>query len=76
MVIAYAKGTFMAWRTVAWLSVIYTVVPAILIHLFVVESPVWLVAKGRIEDAAESLKYLYKAYPPNDQAVIYKRKLI
>lgn len=63
MIIAYAKGAFMSWRLVAWLSLIYTVLPVIFIQIFVPESPVWLVTKGRIEDAARSLKYLYKAYP-------------
>lgn len=69
MIIAYAKGTFIGYRFVAWLNIIYTVIPVILIHLFVPESPVWLVAKGRIEDAAKSLKFLYKKYPPPEHAV-------
>lgn len=69
MVIAYAKGAFMPWRLVAWLGIIYTLVPVILIHMFVPESPVWLVAKGRIEDAGRSLKFLYKAYPQPEHTV-------
>lgn len=71
MVIAYAKGAFMPWRLVAWLGIIYTLVPVILIHMFVPESPVWLVAKGRIEDAARSLTFLYKAYPQPEHTVSY-----
>lgn len=70
MVIAYAKGTFLPWRMVAWLSIIYTVVPVIFIHMFVPESPVWLVSKQRIEDAARSLKFLYKNYPQPEHTVI------
>lgn len=69
MVIAYAKGAFISWRLVAWMNIIYTLVPIILIQIFVPESPVWLVAKGRVEDAARSLKYLYKAYPQPDHTV-------
>lgn len=69
MVIAYAKGAFMAWRMVAWLSIIYTVVPVIFIHMFVPESPVWLVSKGSIEEAARSLKFLYKNYPQPEHTV-------
>ena len=63
MVVAYAKGTFIAWRMVAWTAIIYTILPVILIHIFVPESPVWLVSKGKIEEAARSLKYMYKNYP-------------
>lgn len=69
MVIAYAKGAFMSWRLVAWLSIIYTIVPVVLIQIFVPESPVWLVSKGRMEDAAKSLKFLYRAYPQPDHTV-------
>lgn len=69
MVIAYTEGAFIQWRLIAWIGIIYTIVPIILIHMFVPESPVWLVAKGRMEDAAESLKFLYKAYPQPDHTV-------
>lgn len=69
MVIAYAKGAFMAWRMVAWLSIIYTIVPVIFIHICVPESPVWLVSKGKIEEAARSLKFLYKNYPQPEHTV-------
>lgn len=69
MVIVYAKGAFMSWRLVAYLSIIYTILPVILIQIFVPESPVWLVSKGRIEDAAKSLKFLYSAYPQPDHTV-------
>lgn len=63
MVISYAEGAFMEWRMIAWLAIIYTVVPVILVHIFVPESPVWLVGKGSIEEAARSLNFLYKNYP-------------
>lgn len=69
MVVAYAKGTFLAWRMVAWLAIIYTIVPVIFIHIFVPESPVWLVAKGSIEEAARSLQYMYKNYPQPEHTV-------
>lgn len=78
MVIAYAKGAFLSWRIVAFLSIIYTIVPVVLIQIFVPESPVWLVSKGRIEDAAKSLKFLYRAYPQPDHTVstYYKATVI
>lgn len=74
MVITYAKGAFLPWRLVAWLGIIYTLVPVILIHMFVPESPVWLVSKGRIEDAARSLTFLYKSYPQPEHTVSYTLK--
>lgn len=69
MVVAYAEGAFMSWRMVSWLNIIYTLVPIVLVHFFVPESPVWLVAKGRIEDAAKSLQFLYRAYPKPEHTV-------
>ncbi|KAJ8941213.1 hypothetical protein NQ314_010461 [Rhamnusium bicolor] len=52
----------MHWRTVAWLSNIYAIVPCILI-CFIPESPAWLVSKGRIEQAAKSLRWINKYQP-------------
>lgn len=63
MVIGYTKGAFLNWRILSWMSVGYCILPVILIQIFAPESPVWLVNKGRMEDAAASLKYLYKNYP-------------
>ncbi|KAJ8917393.1 hypothetical protein NQ315_002417 [Exocentrus adspersus] len=62
MVICFLKGWFMHWKTVAWLSNFYAVVPCILI-CFIPESPAWLVSKGRIEQAAKSLRWINKYQP-------------
>ncbi len=35
MLITYAEGAFMSWRLVAWLNIIYTLVPVVLIQLYV-----------------------------------------
>lgn len=61
MVLSYLKGTYLPWRTVAWLSIIYSIIPIFLIQFFVYESPVWLVSKGRIDEAKRSLERLYKS---------------
>jgi facilitated trehalose transporter len=71
MVLAYGAGAFINWRLCAWINVIYTIIPVVLIKLFVPESPVWLVGKGRIEDAAGSLKFLYKRYPQPEHTVLF-----
>ena len=63
MVLVYVQGAYISWRAVAWSGIAYTLVSTLLIHVIVPESPVWLVTKGRIEDAAKSLQFLYKNYP-------------
>lgn len=67
MCLAYICGAIFDWRTTAWLAIIFAILPVILVQIFVVESPSYLVSRGRIEDAAKSLTYLYKNYPKPDQ---------
>ncbi|KAG8039605.1 hypothetical protein G9C98_008248 [Cotesia typhae] len=61
MLLSYLKGAYLPWRLVAWLATIYAVVPLFLVQFFVPESPVWLVSKGRIDDAKKSLARIYKS---------------
>jgi len=58
MVVIYAKGAFLHWRTVAWLSIAYCLLPMLFMTLWSPESPVWLISKGRTQDALKSLTYL------------------
>ena len=57
MVLSYVKGAFLPWRTVAWLSIAYAIVPIVLVQFFVPESPVWLVSRGRIAEAKKALEW-------------------
>ena len=66
MLLAYATGAIMSWRLAAGMNVFLALIPAFLIQFFAAESPVWLVKKGKIEKASESLRYLYKNYK-NDE---------
>lgn len=63
MVFTYIGGALLSWRVVALLAIGFTILPVVFIALYVPESPVFLVSKGRIEDAAKSLKFLYSKYP-------------
>lgn len=58
MLLSYIKGAYLTWRTAAWTTVIYVAIPLILISIWIPESPVWLVARGRVDEAEKSLKWL------------------
>lgn len=60
MLLSYLKGAYLDWRLVAWINIIYSIVPVIMVQFWVPESPIWLVSKGRIDDAKKSLEWLYK----------------
>ncbi|XP_063218579.1 facilitated trehalose transporter Tret1-2 homolog [Bacillus rossius redtenbacheri] len=58
MVIAYSEGYFFTWRTVAWLTLGYIALSVLVISVWIPESPLWLVARGRVDEAERSLKWL------------------
>ncbi|KAK9753919.1 Sugar transporter [Popillia japonica] len=66
MVLAYLKGWFMDWRTIAWVCNIYAIIPCILMF-FIPESPAWYISKGKIDQARNSLEWIhkYQPHPPN-----------
>ncbi|RZC37799.1 facilitated trehalose transporter Tret1 [Asbolus verrucosus] len=67
MVVAYLKGWLLQWRTIAWLCNLYIIVPFLLLFL-IPESPIWLISRGRFEEAKKALLWLHKhqPQPPNE----------
>lgn len=57
MVLCYLKGAYIRWDIVAYLSILYSIVPIFMVQFLVPESPVWLVSKNRIDDAKKSLDW-------------------
>ncbi|XP_065155168.1 facilitated trehalose transporter Tret1-like [Atheta coriaria] len=57
ILLVYAMGTFLDWRTVAGLSTLLPLFAAI-VFFFLPESPVWLVKQQRDQDAKEALIWL------------------
>ncbi|XP_068081986.1 facilitated trehalose transporter Tret1-2 homolog [Anabrus simplex] len=57
ILVVYALGATLPWRTVAWLGII---LPALSLAAFsfLPESPTWLARKGRVDDAERSLRWL------------------
>ncbi|CAG9814796.1 unnamed protein product [Phaedon cochleariae] len=71
MVICFLKGWFLHWRTVAWMANFYAVIPVIFVF-FIPESPAWLVSRGKIEQAAKSLRWINKYQPqPENRSESY-----
>nr|XP_022901994.1 facilitated trehalose transporter Tret1-2 homolog [Onthophagus taurus]XP_022901995.1 facilitated trehalose transporter Tret1-2 homolog [Onthophagus taurus] len=67
MVLAYLMGWFMTWRQVSWVCTALSIIPCFLV-LLIPESPVWLVSKGRLEQARKSLEWIHKYHPkPQDR---------
>ncbi|KAG8307775.1 hypothetical protein J6590_013471, partial [Homalodisca vitripennis] len=53
-------GALLHWRTVAWVSLSYCVVPNLLMWRWAVESPIWLLSKNRLGDAEKAVSYLQR----------------
>ncbi|XP_058800442.1 facilitated trehalose transporter Tret1-like isoform X2 [Phymastichus coffea] len=63
ILLVYLMGWLLHWRTVAWVSIAYVVLPVFLIQFVVPESPVWLVSKARLEQARASIDWLHRCQP-------------
>lgn len=62
MVLAYLKGWFIDWRTIAWICVGFSLIPAVAV-LFIPESPPWLVSKGKLKKAKRGLDWINRFQP-------------
>ncbi|CAH1118306.1 unnamed protein product [Phaedon cochleariae] len=62
MVVCFLMGWFLHWRTVAWVAILYASVPIMLLFC-IPESPAWLVSRGKIQQAADSLRWFNKYQP-------------
>lgn len=55
--IQFLLGTFLNWRTVALINIVFPVT-AMICLLFIPESPHWLISKRRFDEAKKSLQWL------------------
>lgn len=60
MVLVYTQGAFLHWRTIAWISLVYSLLPLVLMFFWSVESPIWLVSKGKTDRALEAFQFLLR----------------
>lgn len=66
--IQFIFGTFLHWRTIALVNVVFPVLAMIALY-GVPESPHWLMGKGRVEDAEKSLQWLRGWVEPHEVQV-------
>ncbi|KAK4878047.1 hypothetical protein RN001_010553 [Aquatica leii] len=68
IVVIYLQGWIMHWRTIAWITNAYLIIPIFIIS-FIPESPDWLVSKRRLDQAKKSLTWFYKYNSNNAELV-------
>ncbi|XP_031346522.1 facilitated trehalose transporter Tret1-like isoform X2 [Photinus pyralis] len=74
----FLLGALLHWRTVAWINCLLPVIPGVA-TLFLKESVLWLVTKGRVNDAKKSLAYFNryrKLSKDEDLEGVIERKLL
>ncbi|XP_054266048.1 facilitated trehalose transporter Tret1-2 homolog isoform X2 [Macrosteles quadrilineatus] len=66
VVIVYTLGALLKsqWQLVALICAAFPVLTTVLVFFFLPESPVWLVAKNRLEDASHALMRINRANTP------------
>lgn len=61
MLVIYLQGFLIQdWRITAWLCLGYGLVPSVAILAWCSPSPVWLVTRGRVEEALKSVRFLLR----------------
>lgn len=60
MVLVYTQGAYLHWRTISWISLVYCLLPLVLMFFWSVESPIWLVSKGKTDRALEAFQFLLR----------------
>uniref|UniRef100_A0A1B6MDF6 Major facilitator superfamily (MFS) profile domain-containing protein n=1 Tax=Graphocephala atropunctata TaxID=36148 RepID=A0A1B6MDF6_9HEMI len=60
LVMVYTMGAFLHWRMTSWISIACCILPLLLMYLLSPESPVWLVSRGKTEEALKSLTYFHR----------------
>ncbi|XP_069688366.1 facilitated trehalose transporter Tret1-like isoform X2 [Periplaneta americana] len=59
IILVYALGLIITeWRYIAAISTFVPIITTVSIYFYVRESPIWLLARGRVEEAEESFKWI------------------
>ncbi|XP_034251010.1 facilitated trehalose transporter Tret1-like [Thrips palmi] len=66
IVLGYVLGAVTRWRLSAWISGASPFFVVVLMQLVCYESPIWLVSKGRVEEARRSLRAYARCYDTED----------
>ncbi|XP_063221139.1 facilitated trehalose transporter Tret1-2 homolog [Bacillus rossius redtenbacheri] len=57
MLVSYAQGYLLSWRTAAWAAAGVSALSALVVTGCVPESPLWLVSRGRADEAERALRW-------------------
>lgn len=74
ILISYVLGLYTTWRTTAWIAAVAPLLSVVLLYLVGYESPIWLVSKGRHEDALTSLRAFSRYNTTDDDKELLPRR--